>query len=260
MERAIASIDVTERRPRRATSGRRAAVGPGACPVNEGLPIFDVRCRRASIAAPCATMRRRRRALGRTRESLPLEARTVRIRSPKSIPTDMTDTTETLIAFDFGEKRIGIAIGQTVTRTAAPLETIPVRGTRPDWNAIDRIIRAWKPDALVVGLPLNMDGTDQWITALRTAVREPSARTIGTAGPPGRRTALHPRGMDPPHRERLAPQRSRSGGRPGHSGRLVRRTRARPIRRTHRRSTRRRGSDTTRHGTERIGRLTAGRR
>ena len=77
----------------------------------------------------------------------------------------MTDTTETLIAFDFGEKRIGIAIGQTVTCTAAPLETIPVRGTRPDWNAIDRIIRAWKPDALVVGLPLNMDGTDQWITA-----------------------------------------------------------------------------------------------
>ena len=71
---------------------------------------------------------------------------------------------ETLIAFDFGEKRIGTAIGQTVTGTATPLETIPVRRSRPDWNAIDRLIGAWKPDALVVGLPLNMDGTSQWIT------------------------------------------------------------------------------------------------
>ena len=77
----------------------------------------------------------------------------------------MTDETKTLIAFDFGEKRIGCAIGQTVTRTATPLETIPVRGTKPDWSAVDRIIDAWKPDALVVGLPLNMDGTGQWITA-----------------------------------------------------------------------------------------------
>ena len=73
--------------------------------------------------------------------------------------------TETLIAFDFGEKRIGIAIGQTVTRTATPLETVPVRRRKPDWGAIDRLIDAWKPDALVVGLPLNMDGTDQGMTA-----------------------------------------------------------------------------------------------
>jgi len=75
-----------------------------------------------------------------------------------------TEEAETLIAFDFGEKRIGTAIGQTVTRTATPLETIPVRRSRPDWNAIDRLIGAWKPEALVVGLPLNMDGTSQWIT------------------------------------------------------------------------------------------------
>ena len=77
----------------------------------------------------------------------------------------MAAETKTLIAFDFGEKRIGAAVGQTITRTATPLETIPVRGTQPDWNAIDRLIDAWKPDALVVGLPLNMDGTEQPITA-----------------------------------------------------------------------------------------------
>ena len=77
----------------------------------------------------------------------------------------MTDEPRTLIAFDYGEKRIGTAIGQTVTRTATPLKTVPVRRTKPDWIAIDRLIDAWKPDALVVGLPLNMDGTEQWITA-----------------------------------------------------------------------------------------------
>ena len=77
----------------------------------------------------------------------------------------MTDEPRTLIAFDFGEKRIGTAIGQTVTRTATALETVPVRRAKPDWAAIDRLIDAWKPDALVVGLPLNMDGTEQRITA-----------------------------------------------------------------------------------------------
>ena len=76
----------------------------------------------------------------------------------------MADDIRTLIAFDFGEKRIGSAVGQTLTGTAAPLETIRVRGTKPDWNAIDRLVSEWKPDALVVGLPLNMDGTEQWIT------------------------------------------------------------------------------------------------
>ena len=93
----------------------------------------------------------------------------------------MTEETKTLICFDFGEKRIGAAIGQTVTRTATPLETIRVRGTRPDWPAIDRLIAAWSPDALVVGLPLNMDGTEQWIT---TRARRFADRLHGRSGLP----------------------------------------------------------------------------
>ena len=76
----------------------------------------------------------------------------------------MSDS-KTLIAFDYGEKRIGTAVGQTVTGTATALDTVAVRGTIPDWGAIDRLIDTWKPNALVVGLPLNMDGTEQWITA-----------------------------------------------------------------------------------------------
>ena len=115
------------------------------------------------------------------------------------------DETQTLIAFDFGEKRIGTAIGQTVTRTATPLETIPVRRARPDWNAVDRLIEDWKPDALVVGLPLNMDGTDQWITTRARRFANRLHARSGLPGPPRRRTPLHPRSMGPPHRERLAP-------------------------------------------------------
>lgn len=76
----------------------------------------------------------------------------------------MTARAETLIAFDYGEKHIGVAVGQTLTGTANPLETIRVKGSRPDWETISRIVKTWQPDTLVVGLPLNMDGTEQDVT------------------------------------------------------------------------------------------------
>jgi putative Holliday junction resolvase len=76
----------------------------------------------------------------------------------------VTEQAETLLAFDYGEKNIGVAVGQTLTGTANPLETIRVSGSSPDWNAISRIVKTWQPDALVVGLPLNMDGTEQKVS------------------------------------------------------------------------------------------------
>ena len=76
----------------------------------------------------------------------------------------MTEQAETLLAFDYGEKHIGVAVGQTLTGTANPLETIHVTRKSPDWNAISRIVDTWQPNALVVGLPLNMDGTEQTVT------------------------------------------------------------------------------------------------
>lgn len=76
----------------------------------------------------------------------------------------MTESPETLLAFDYGEKHIGVAVGQTLTGTANPLETIRVTRTNPDWNAISRIVRTWRPNALVVGLPLNMDGSEQTVS------------------------------------------------------------------------------------------------
>lgn len=70
----------------------------------------------------------------------------------------------TLLGFDFGKKRIGVAVGQEVTATASPLETVRAREGKPDWTAITRLINDWQANALVVGLPLNMDDTEQEMT------------------------------------------------------------------------------------------------
>ena len=73
---------------------------------------------------------------------------------------------KTLICFDYGEKRIGIAVGQTLTATATPVDTILVKQGKPDWHKISKLIEHWQPEALVVGQPLHLDGTRQWITDL----------------------------------------------------------------------------------------------
>jgi len=65
-----------------------------------------------------------------------------------------------VLAFDFGLRHIGVAVGQTVTRTASPLETIRATDGRPDWKSVDRLISDWRPCRLLVGLPLNMDDTE----------------------------------------------------------------------------------------------------
>lgn len=70
----------------------------------------------------------------------------------------------TLVGFDYGEKRIGVAVGQTLTATATPLMTLAARYGKPDWSKVRAVIDQWHPDALVVGLPLNMDGTEQKAT------------------------------------------------------------------------------------------------
>jgi putative Holliday junction resolvase len=71
----------------------------------------------------------------------------------------------TLIAFDFGTKSIGVAIGQQLTGTARPLAALKAQDGTPDWNKIEALLKEWEPDRVVVGLPLNMDGTEQPLTA-----------------------------------------------------------------------------------------------
>ena len=63
------------------------------------------------------------------------------------------------IGFDFGLTRIGVATGQTLTQTATPLTAVVAEHGVPDWNDIAVILKDWKPDIVVVGLPLHEDGS-----------------------------------------------------------------------------------------------------
>lgn len=108
----------------------------------------------------------------------------------------------TLLCFDYGRKRIGVAVGQGLTRTATPLLTIHARDGKPDWSRIDFLIEEWHPDALVVGIPYHMDGSAQAMSAaaerfcrqLEGRCRLPvyraeerlSSYAVETAGPQGR--------------------------------------------------------------------------
>lgn len=68
------------------------------------------------------------------------------------------------LAFDFGTRYIGVAVGQDITRTARPLTTFKQQGATPDWLAIKKLIMQWLPAAIVVGIPIHEDGPNQWIT------------------------------------------------------------------------------------------------
>ena len=85
-----------------------------------------------------------------------------------------------VLAFDFGYRRIGVASGDTVSRTAAPLAAVPAGPAGPRWEAIDALLREWQPALAVVGLPYNVDGSD---SAMTSSAREFAAEL-------GRRFAL----------------------------------------------------------------------
>jgi putative holliday junction resolvase len=64
-----------------------------------------------------------------------------------------------IMAFDFGTKRIGVAVGQRLTGGTQELEPLKARDGVPDWHELEKRIADWQPDAFLVGLPLNMDGS-----------------------------------------------------------------------------------------------------
>lgn len=80
-------------------------------------------------------------------------------------------TITTLMAFDWGTQKIGVAVGQRLTGTASPLPEIKARDGIPNWETITTLINEWQPQALVVGIPTNMDGTPSDLT--------PRARKFG---------------------------------------------------------------------------------
>jgi putative Holliday junction resolvase len=73
-------------------------------------------------------------------------------------------TIQSALGFDFGLRRIGVAVGQTLTGSASPLGVVTPRAGEPDWKAIGRLVAEWRPAALVVGLPYNMDMSEQEMT------------------------------------------------------------------------------------------------
>ena len=66
----------------------------------------------------------------------------------------------TAIAFDFGSRQIGTAVGQTLTGSARPLGVLKAREGQPDWGAVAALLEDWRPGVLLVGLPLNMDDSE----------------------------------------------------------------------------------------------------
>lgn len=73
-------------------------------------------------------------------------------------------SSQTVLGFDYGTKSIGIAIGQSLTGSANPLLSIKAVDGIPKWEEIGMLIEEWRPDLVVVGLPLNMDGSEQEMT------------------------------------------------------------------------------------------------
>lgn len=69
------------------------------------------------------------------------------------------------LGFDFGFKRIGVAVGQTLTCSASPLLTLAATQGIPDWEAVRKLISQWNPQALVVGLPTCIDDSELYTTA-----------------------------------------------------------------------------------------------
>tara|TARA_Y100000813_G_scaffold126245_1_gene90723 strand:+ start:9 stop:413 length:405 start_codon:yes stop_codon:yes gene_type:complete len=68
-----------------------------------------------------------------------------------------------IIAFDYGEKKIGVAVGQTSTNTSSPLKIIFNKDNNTNWTSISSLLDEWKPDLILLGKPLNMDGSDSEI-------------------------------------------------------------------------------------------------
>lgn len=90
-------------------------------------------------------------------------------------------TVRTVLAFDFGHKRIGVAVGQDLTGTARALETVAVRNGRIDWDAIAALVDAWRPEQFVLGRPQAADGAPH---ALDPAIERFARRLQGRYGRP----------------------------------------------------------------------------
>lgn len=72
----------------------------------------------------------------------------------------MSKTTEKVLCFDYGTKKIGVAFGQSITQSASALPALSCVQQKVNWDAIEQLIKEWQPTLLLVGLPFNMDGSE----------------------------------------------------------------------------------------------------
>ncbi len=72
---------------------------------------------------------------------------------------------DTFLGFDFGTKKIGVAVGQLTTATASSLQTLRSLNQIPNWQAIEQLVTEWQPAGFVVGISRQLDGTDNPVTA-----------------------------------------------------------------------------------------------
>ena len=86
---------------------------------------------------------------------------------------------EVVVAFDYGSRRIGVAVGQTLTGTASPAGALPSTDSGPDWAAVKQCLHEWGPSRVLVGLPYNMDGSDTVLTATCRAFGDELAQRFG---------------------------------------------------------------------------------
>ena len=84
-----------------------------------------------------------------------------------------------VLAFDFGLRRIGVACGDSVSRSASALETVPANLNGPRWELIASLLQVWQPNMAVVGLPYNVDGSDSAMTGAARSFAAELARRFG---------------------------------------------------------------------------------
>ena len=118
----------------------------------------------------------------------------------------------TVLAFDFGTRRIGVAVGNTLTRVAHPLATIDARDAGARWSSLRALLDEWRPQRLVVGLPVHADGTEHAMTV----------RARAFAGELAQRFALPVALEDERHTSELARDALASAGRGARSERALR--------------------------------------
>jgi putative Holliday junction resolvase len=78
----------------------------------------------------------------------------------------MNKSLRTVMAFDFGLRQIGVAMGNCLLGTTQPLPIVKAKDGQPEWAALEALIDEWRPDLVVVGDPLNMDGSASELSAL----------------------------------------------------------------------------------------------